>query len=68
MSGISGIPGATQVPMRPPVNSTAREGSPAEEAHESLAGKTQEQRAVAQTGAPPAPTAEGVGQAINLLA
>jgi hypothetical protein len=67
MSGISGIACANQVLVHSPVK--APESSPMEEAHESPAEKAREQQqAPVQAAAPPAPSAPGVGGAINVLA
>ena len=66
MSGISGISGATQMLVRSPVK--ASEGSSMEEAHESPAEKTREQRQAPAVAARPGPSAPGVGGSINVMA
>jgi hypothetical protein len=67
MNGISGIAGANQMPVHSPIK--APEGSPMEEANESPSEKAREQKqAPVQAAAPPAPSAPGVGGAINVLA
>jgi hypothetical protein len=67
MSAISSVAGVNQMPVHPPVK--APEGSPMEEAHESPAEKAREQQqAPVQAAAPSAPSAPGVGGAINVMA
>lgn len=67
MSGIIGIAGANQMRVHPPVK--APEGSSMEEARESPAEKAREQQQTpVQAAAPPAPSAPGVGGAINVMA
>ena len=67
MSAISSVTGANQMLVKPQVK--APEGAPMEEAHESPAEKAREQQqAPVQAAAPPAPSAPGVGGAINVLA
>jgi hypothetical protein len=67
MNGISGVSTTPQMPVRPPVNRVAPEGSATEEAHESPAEKAREQQSASQTASPPMSSASGVGQTINVM-
>jgi hypothetical protein len=68
MGGISGVSGAVS-PQVAAVVSLVQEGTMSEEAHESKAEKAREtQRAAAKQVPAPAPSPEGHGAAVNVIA
>lgn len=68
MSGISGVSGSVG-PQMPAAVNLAKEGSLSEEAHESKAEKAREQqRAAAKQVPAPAPSPDGLGAAVNVIA
>ena len=68
MGGISGVSGTVSPQVAAVVN-LAKEGTSSEEAHESKAEKTREQQRAAAKKAPePAPSPEGHGTAVNVIA
>jgi hypothetical protein len=68
MGGISGVSG-TVSPQVPAVVNLVKEGTMSEEAHESKAEKAREQqRAAAKQIPEPAPSQDGQGATVNVIA